>query len=365
MSVRFRNSLTIAIILLLMLSCNSQDTADTFKIRTGVNVSHWLSQSRKRGPERAAYITEADFRQIASLGFDHVRIPVDEVQLWDSLSQKETEGFALLHNAIRWALDSRLRVIVDLHIIRSHHFNAAVKPLWSDPAEQDKLADLWWQLSTEMRSYPVSMVAYEILNEAVADDPQDWNELLARLIAQIRQKEPKRVIVIGSNLWQSASTFPDLQVPANDPNLLLSFHFYTPFALTHHKAPWTPIAGYDGPVTYPGQTVDTLAYSTLSPAAANAMRSFANGYFDKAVLEKLMSPALQKARSMNLPLYCGEYGVYPTIPNDIRLRYYSDLCDIFNANGIAYCHWCYKGDFPILKSSGEPDTALVSILTEK
>jgi len=37
---------------------------DEFTIRTGVNVSHWLSQSDKRGEERKNYITRADFDTI-------------------------------------------------------------------------------------------------------------------------------------------------------------------------------------------------------------------------------------------------------------------------------------------------------------
>ncbi len=66
-----------------------------FTMRTGVNVSHWLSQSTKLGEERRNYIIKADFDTIASAGFDHVRIPIDEVQMWDSLGNKEAEAFEL------------------------------------------------------------------------------------------------------------------------------------------------------------------------------------------------------------------------------------------------------------------------------
>ncbi|MBN1895278.1 cellulase family glycosylhydrolase [bacterium] len=356
----------IAIAGLSFFSCAGRKEAYVkFEMRTGVNVSHWLSQSEARGPERAAYITEADFKKIASSGFDHVRIPVDEVQLWDSLGNREEEAFRLLHQAIGWALTNRLRVIVDLHIIRSHYFIAESNPLWTDPAEQEKLVDLWRQLQKELQAYPNGMLAYEILNEAVADDPEDWNRLIAMVIAEIRKQEPERVIVVGSNRWQIPSTFPDLKIPENDKNLILSFHFYTPMALTHHQAPWTAIAEYSGPVNYPGQIVDTLNYKGLSEKTLETMRSYANGFFDRDRLEKEMAPAIRVASEKNLPLFCGEYGVYPTIPDDIRFRYYKDLCGIFNANGIAYCHWCYKGDFPVLDEKGEPDMRLVSILTAK
>jgi endoglucanase len=347
------------------LFCTEQKRSNEFTIRTGVNVSHWLSQSDKRGTERLNYITQSDFDTIAAMGFDHVRIPVDEVQLWDSLGHKEKEAFALLHQAIKWALAANLRVIVDLHIIRSHYFIAISNPLWTNPAEQEKLIDLWRQLSDELHSYPDQMVAYEILNEAVADNPQDWNSLFNRVITEIRKKEPDRKIVIGSNRWQIPSTFPDLKIPENDPNIILSFHFYTPLALTHHLAPWSPIAEYSGPVNYPGWIIDTLNYKGLSTTTVEAMRNYANGYFDKEVLAQVMAPAIKVAREKNLPLFCGEYGVYPKIPNELRLRWYKDVCSIFNENHIAYCHWCYKGDFPVLDAKGARDYKLVSILTAK
>ncbi|HUI29807.1 MAG TPA: cellulase family glycosylhydrolase [Candidatus Acidoferrales bacterium] len=336
-----------------------------FEIRTGVNVSHWLSQSEKRGEDRRRYITRADFDTIASMGFDHVRIPVDEVQLWDSLGNKEAEGFELLHDAIQWAFAANLRVIVDLHIIRAHHFNAGSNKLWTDPAEQEKLVNMWRRLSDELHQYPNDKLAYEILNEPVADNPGDWNTVLNKVIAAIRAKEPERKIVVGSNRWQIPDTFPELRFPENDSNLILSFHFYSPLALTHHTASWTPIAEYNGPVNYPGQVVDTSYYKEMSPSAADFMRTTANGYFTKEVLAEKMLPAIKIAKQYHLQLYCGEYGVYPRIPEDIMLQYYKDVCEIFNENGIAYCHWCYKGDFPVVDSHGTPNHKMVSILTAK
>jgi endoglucanase len=334
-------------------------------MRTGVNVSHWLSQSDKRGKERKNYITQADFDTIASVGFDHVRIPVDEEQLWDLKGRKDKEAFELLHNAIGWALAAKLRVIVDLHILRSHHFIAESNPLWTDSKEQEKLVDLWRQLSEELQKYPNEMLAYEILNEAVADDPDDWNKLFTKVIAAIREIEPERKIVIGSNRWQIPDTFPDLKLPKNDRNFILSFHFYTPMALTHHLAPWSIVSEYTGPINYPGQIIDTSHYNQLSEPVVNAMREHANGYFTKDTLEKAMSPAIQFAKEKNLPLFCGEFGVYPTIPEEIMLRWYRDVCDIFNRNDIAYCHWCYKGDFPVVNEKSEPNRKLVSVLTAK
>jgi endoglucanase len=338
---------------------------ENFKIRTGVNISHWLSQSENRGETRREYITKADFDSIASAGFDHVRIPVDEVQLWDSNGNKHKDAFDLLHDAVKWAEENNLRVIVDLHIIRSFYFNKSSNPLWKNEADQKKLVEMWMQLSDELHQYPDSMVAYEILNEPTAKDPDDWNKVFNRVLKSIRAKEPDRVVIIGSDMWQNPQTFPELRFPKNDKNIILSFHFYTPMALTHHTAPWTAIGEYKGPVNYPGWIVDTSNYKTLSPAAVKVMRDYANGYFTKDTLEKMMEPAIEVAKENNLHLYCGEFGVYPHIPQSTALRWYKDVCGIFNENNIAYCHWGYKGDFPVVNKDGSINRKLVPVLTAK
>ncbi len=95
------------------------------------------------------------------------------------------------------------------------------------------------------------------------------------------------------------------------------------------------------------------------------MKGYANGYFTEDTLEERMRPAITVAKAHHLQLYCGEYGVYPKISEEIALRYYKDLCGIFRRNGIAYCHWCYKGDFPVVNSDGTPKRKLVSILTAR
>ena len=105
-------------------SCSSQqgDGVNNFNIKRGTNLSHWLSQSRVMGEERRKHIQEDDFARLEQLGFDFVRIPIDEVQFWDENGNKLPEAWDLLTNAINLAEKHHLRVVVDLHIIRSHAF---------------------------------------------------------------------------------------------------------------------------------------------------------------------------------------------------------------------------------------------------
>jgi endoglucanase len=220
--------------------------------------------------------------------------------------------------------------------------------------EQDKLIRLWKDLSSTVRKWPNSMLAYEFMNEPVAKDNEQWNILLARIADSIRSWEKERTLVIGSNRWQSVNTFDQLKVPSGDKNILLSFHFYEPFYLTHYKASWTSLKNFEGQVQYPGQIV------------VNGKSIEEKKIYNRDTLEKMMSKAFKLADSLSLPLYCGEFGVIDGAPEDAKMAWYKDMVAIFENHNIAYANWNYKaGSFGIVDAQMKPRTEFVNILTGK
>ncbi|MGI8635469.1 MAG: glycoside hydrolase family 5 protein, partial [Segetibacter sp.] len=284
-----------------------------FVIKRGTNISHWLSQSNARGEARRNYFTEKDVKYLAGLGFDHIRIPIDEMQLWLENGQQDQEAFSLLTNSLDWCKRYNLKAVVDLHILRSHHFNEKEKPLWTKPEAQERFFQCWRDLSGVLRKYAVEDVAYELMNEPVADDPEDWNKLVEKAVVIIRQLEPTRKIVIGSNRWQSPDTFDKLRIPENDKNIILSFHMYEPFLLTHHTASWTKIKDYKGPVNYPGVIVKEEDIKDLPDSLQKEIKRNKNFYNIETIREHFAKP-IAIAKKLNLPLYCGEWGCLTTVP---------------------------------------------------
>ena len=344
--------------IVLLASCaekkQPEQAPPVFTIKRGTNIAHWLSQSQRRGEERASFFTQKDVAFIDSVGFDHIRLPIDEEQMWDENGNRNEDAFQLLNNFLTWCSEAGLRVVLDLHILRSHHFNADEKPLWTDVAEQDKFIQLWKDLSKAVGHWPNKMVAYEFMNEPVADDAEQWNQLLARVADSIRSWEPERVLVIGSNRWQSANTFDQLKVPANDRNILLSFHFYEPFHLTHYQASWTRLRDFQGEVNYPGQIV------------TNGTTPDEQRVYNRDTLEKMMQKPLALAAKLNLPLYCGEFGVINKAPVEDKLAWYRDMVAIFEKHNIGYANWNYKaGSFGIVDQDMNPDQHMIDPLIGK
>lgn len=335
----------------------------SFEIQTGINISHWLSQSSLDKNERKKRFTPEDVRRIADIGFDHVRLPVDEIQIWDENGFIDKEAVDLLNEAIYWCSKENIRSIVDMHILRSHHFNDVTQPkLYTDPDELHQFTSLWIQLSEQISEWSNDFVAYEILNEPKAQDPNDWNRVSSFVLSMLRKKESYRTMVLGSNWYCKADTFDVLNIP-DDKNLMLTFHFYDPMLITHHNAMWTNIGGYDGQIKYPGNPVNDNDIQSISePLRQSVIKE--NYFFNRdTVVDKLRLP-LEVREKTGRPVFCGEFGCIKKTPIDVRRGWYKDIISVFKEYKIPFTHWDYKGEFGIFDSNYN-ETGIIDILHSK
>ena len=364
-----KKKLCLAFVAILLVSCGGNSGKDKFEICRGVNIAHWLSQSGARGEVRAAYFTEADVARIKEWGFDHVRIPIDEEQMFHEDGTKDEEAFSLLHSALDLCGKYGLRAVVDLHILRSHHFVAEVRPLFTERAAQEAFYECWRKISGELKDYSTSMVAYELMNEPVADDPEDWNKIVKECYSVIRGLEKDRVLVIGSNLWQSFDTVEQLAIPEGDSNIILSFHYYNPMMLTHYRASWTEYRNYGGPVHYPGQAVSEEEMAALPAEMSEAFGYWVDERYDKERFAKEFGRVVAVAEKYGIPVYCGEYGCLAVESNaEARYAWLAEMNDVFDSLGIARAVWCYRegrAGFGILSgNSVEPDSRMLECLVK-
>ena len=345
----------LAIVMLAVAACADKPAEDNgvnnFRIRRGTNLSHWLSQSEERGEARKQHIQEDDFERLEQLGFDFVRIPIDEVQFWDEEGNKLPEAWELLTNALDLAQKHHLRAIVDLHIIRSHYFNAVnegdkqANTLFTSEKAQDDLIGLWYQLSEALKGYSNDSVAYEFMNEPVADEHEQWNQLVAKVHAALRKVEPQRTLVIGSNKWQGYETMKYLRVPENDKNIILSFHYYNPMLLTHYGAWWTPLGQYKGKVNYPGILVSKEDYEAAPDSLRPLLEPFTTQEWNVEKIKADFKDAIEVAKKYNLQQFCGEWGVYEPVDRELAYKWTKDMLSVFDEFDIAWTTWCYDADF--------------------
>jgi hypothetical protein len=88
------------------------------RLRRGVNLSHWFSQSRDYSEKHLReHTTRRDIELIKSLGFDHVRFPVEPAPFFNEAnpSELDAEYVRRLDAALDMLLASGLAVVLDLH----------------------------------------------------------------------------------------------------------------------------------------------------------------------------------------------------------------------------------------------------------
>ena len=340
------------------------------KFAKGINIGSWLCHREMSLQERKAWFTPDDVQRIRDYGFDHVRVAIKEKWFWDENDHPIPEAFDILLNGLAWMIDAGLDIILNVHILRSHFFNDPNPPeLFENPDAQDRFVEIWLDLADGLGHFPHDRFAYELLNEPVATDPDSWNQMAGRLYKALRNVEPKRIIVIGSNRQQSPHTFNDLSVPPNDPNLMLDFHFYEPNLVTHYKAPWLPHGKLPLKVKYPGRplSIPPFLYTgivKIMPGLNPTERLIAldeNRYYNRAEMSNVIKKPLELAQQHGIPLRCGEFGVIEYLAPEIGERWLKDTFSLFQENKIGWSYWCYeKGTdaFGILDAHGNERPAM-------
>ena len=77
----------------------------------------------------------------------------------------------------------------------------------------------------------------------------------------------------------------------------------------------------------------------------------------------MWSQPIEKAKTLGLPLYCGEFGIITGPPESDRLDWYKDMVQLFDEQDIGYANWNYKsGSFGLVENDGQSNKALLEIM---
>ena len=249
-----------------------------------------------------------------------------------------------------------------MHITRNHHFTKTENDLFTKAEEPAKFVRLWEDLSSELSRYSNDLVAYEILNEPVSENPENWNRVLNLVIPAIRKKEAERTLIIGVCTSNFAVMYSSLKLPSVK-NIMMTFHFYAPYLLTAYGQDDTTGGQTDIPISYPGQLVPDHYISELP----EKWQSTGRQVFDKEALRPFVKEGIDRAKQLNVPVFVGEFGTLYTVPSTSRANWYKDAVALFNEYKVGYTSWDYKGaGYSMVDENNEvvyPD--ILKILTGK
>lgn len=283
-------------------------------ISRGVNMGNALEAPIEG--QWGVIIRDEYFRLIKDAGFDHVRIPIRWSAHADTKSPYtiETSFFNRVDHVVNEALKNGLYVILNIH----HYEEMMQRP----EQHKERFLKIWEQLSIHYKDYPETLW-FELLNEPCNYlNSKLWNQYLKEAISIIRRTNPKRKIIVGPTDWNSVYKLNELEIP-NDPNLVVTFHYYNPFQFTHQGAEWVN----------PSPSVGTKWLGTA---------------IEKFIISGELDMAVEWSKKHNnVPLFLGEFGAYSKADMDSRVRWTSYVARSAEQRNIAWCYWEFCAGFGI------------------
>jgi endoglucanase len=205
-----------------------------------------------------------------------------------------------------------------------------------------KLVKIWQQVAARFANYPLDMVVFEIMNEPHSGS--NISNIIANALPAIRAfpgNQQRQVIVSGegfSTRQALINAFNNDWIPANDANLIGTFHYYDPRVFTVQGDPAGPLTNVFWGATTEVAQVD-MDFDAVS--AAN------NDWAARHAVEPL-------------PIYLGEFGVDNFAPAADRKRWLARIRMAAEQRGFAHAHWAMYNNEPDAKGMGPWTTAVIN-----
>jgi len=295
-----------------------EEFVDAFEINQmlgkGINLGNGLE-----APTEGAWgfvIHEEYIDEIKEAGFESVRVPIR----WNAHAMENApytineSFFNRVDEVINWSLDRGLAVMINIH-----HYNE----LMENPQQhKERFLALWKQIAPRYKDYPEQLV-FEILNEPHDNlTPDLWNSYLVEALDIVRQTNPRRVVVLGTAPWGGFGGLQDLELPANDRQLIATVHYYNPFQFTHQGASWA------------GDHTDDWLGTTWD--ATDEEMANVDADFD-AVLEW--------AESHDRPIHVGEFGAFSTADDNSRENWTAYIREASELRDFSWAYWEFGSGF--------------------
>lgn len=327
------------------------------ELSRGINLGGYLSQCCHEEEHYDTFIGEEDIRQIASWGFDHIRLPIDYEVLETEDGVIKEKGYGRVKKVIDWCDAYGLNIILDLHKAYGYDFNDAgdeeKNNLFASEDLQNRFIALWKEMVKRFGT--CANVAFELLNEVVEKENADaWNQLIKKAVAEIRKIAKTAPIIYGGIQWNSVKTLKLLDAP-NDENIIYTFHFYEPLLFTHQKAHWVAAMDPNQTVRYP----ETMEYYQKESEKLGYQGEVVGDALSKLMgtefITEMIEEGIKAAQNAGVSLYCGEFGVIDQAPVEDTLRWFKDVNTVFEKYNIGCAVWSYKKmDFGLIDEHYAP-----------
>ena len=324
-------------------------------LATGANVCRWFRFPKDQSDAHfSGYISDAEAAMMARIGLKHVRLCVAPEIIMDPVTGALREDRArFVEAALRRFHRVGLLVIVDIH---NENRAAELDPQW-----QDAFVRFWGTLAGRLASFDPDLTLLETVNEPVFEKREpEWNQLNARLIATMRTHAPEHTLMTSGPNWGGIDGLRKLTL-LEDRNIVYSFHCYDPFPFTHQGATWSgegvkPLRQVPYPST-PEAVAPLLPDLAAHPVSKTLVEKYGRDQWNKDKLAARFKQGIDWGVEHRVPLYCGEFGVYPPYSKpEHRAHWFRDFGAVLAENKIGWAVWGWDEGFGLNRKTinGQP-----------
>ena len=328
-------------------------------LRHGINLSEWFAQVYdQKGYTKEhfeTWNTAQDIALIRSMGFDHVRLSMNQQPMFQhgQADRIPADYLVYLDSAVQMIVDHGLAVIIDVH--PESDFK---QKLVAEDSFVEQFEDYWRQLARHYSSTNPDLVSFEILNEPEFHDRYRWQGVQSKLAVAIREGAPQHTIIVAGAYWSSENELLFFD-PLRDSNIIYNFHFYDPHIFTHQGATWsTNYVHYLKELPYPSTPENVQQAAALLPDAVNHLQAIHYGLdrWNASRIDGEIGQVAAWAKRWKVPVTCNEFGVYRKAANpQDRAAWISDVRTTLEKYSIGWTMWDYSGGFGVVtKQNGQP-----------
>ena len=279
--------------------------------------------------DHAERFRERDFAEIAELGFNFVRLPLDyrcwtDPKDWTQLREDRLEW---IDEAVKFGREHAVHVQLNFH--RAPGYTVASPPepksVWTDQEARDVCSTHWGRFAKRYQGSSDREVSFNLFNEPAKVEAGPYRKTVERMLEAIRAHDPKRLVVCDGRDWGNKP--PEELVGLG---VAAATRGYAPFHLTHYRASWVPGSDRWEKPTYPMREGEKT--------------------WDKARLVKDQVGPWKGLERQGVGVMVGEFGAFNRTPHDVVLPWMRDCLDAWNAAGWGWALWNFRGGFGILDS---------------
>ncbi|SDQ01792.1 endoglucanase [Mucilaginibacter sp. OK268] len=309
----------------------------------GISIS-WLEQTWVKQTFAEEGLKKNDLELLKKLGFKSIRLPV-AFSWFQEQHIPDEEVYKRIDQVVKQCHDYGFKLVIDYHYGKLNDTNYLV--------ETPIIINQWLKIVKRYTHTSADDVFFELYNEPPRIDPKVWKDAAYNIVTAIRKVDKRHTLIIGASNYNSIYELSRF-VRLADENIIYTFHFYEPFFFTHQGAAWVGDQVATTGVSFPYNAEN---FPALNPKAKGTDGELNYNKYNKDGNERSINDKLQIAKDWankyNVPILCGEYGVYNKYADlDSRCRYIKVMRVALKRLNIPGMLWDYSGSFSLF--TGKP-----------